>query len=202
LTVLAVGGDGDGLSIGIGHFPHAARRNVNITYLLLDNRIYGLTKGQTSPTTRQGFRTKTSPHGVVETPMNPVELAIIFGATFTARGYSGHPKLLHKLITQAISHEGFSLVHVLSPCLTFAKGSGFEYFNSIVKPLPDDHDPADRQAALVASNDAETIYSGVFYQSESDEYFSRMQQDGSSRGRELDDSHPRIDIEALIDRFS
>ncbi len=202
LTVLALGGDGDGLSIGIGHFPHVARRNLDITYIMMDNRIYGLTKGQTSPTTLEGRRTKTSPAGALEQPLNPVELAVIFNATYVARGYSANLKELQDLITRGIQHRGFSMVHVLSPCVTFGKGSGFDYFGPRTKPLPDDHDPRDRQQALLRSAVEETIYTGVFYETERAEYVEQIQAIGSGVGRELDEDGPRIEVDRLIQRFS
>ncbi len=203
LTVLAVGGDGDGLSIGMGHFPHAARRNIDITYVLLDNRIYGLTKGQTSPTTCQGWWTKTSPQGVVETPLNPIELGIVFGASFVARGYSGAPNGLDPILKAAIEHKGFSLVHIISPCVTFGKGSGYKFFGPLVKELPAEHDPKNRAQALAAATHPETIYTGVFlHDAERKEYASSVQEGGGARGREVDPNPPRIDAEALIDRFS
>jgi len=202
LTVVAAGGDGDGLSIGMGHFPHICRRNMDITYILMDNRIYGLTKGQTSPTTRQGFTTKTSPDGVVEPSINPVEMAITFGASFVARGYSAEQKELQKMITEAIEHPGFSLVHVITPCVTFGKGSGFDYFKDLVKPLPEGFDRSDRRAALEAAWELLPIYTGVMYQVEREEYVSQIQSFGAARGRELDDECPDIDVERIISRFS
>ncbi len=203
LTVLAVGGDGDGLSIGMGHFPHAARRNIDITYVLLDNRIYGLTKGQTSPTTCTGWWTKTSPQGVVETPLNPLELGIVFGASFVARGYSGTPKGLDEILRAAITHKGFSLVHVISPCVTFGKGSGYKFFGPLVKALPETHDPKNRAEALAAATHPETIFTGIMYHDpDRKEYVSLVQEGGGARGRELDPKPPRIDADALIDRFS
>ncbi len=202
LTVIAAGGDGDGLSIGMGHFPHVCRRNINMTYIMMDNRIYGLTKGQTSPTTRQGFTTKTSPDGVIEPSINPVELAITFGATFVARGFSAQMKELQQMITAAIEHPGFSLVHVLSPCVTFGKSSSFDYFKKLVKPLPDDFDKTDRRAALEAAWELLPIYTGTLYQVKRDEYVSQMQGVGAARGREIEDNYPRIDAERIIGRFS
>ena len=191
---------GFGNRIGFG--KHPALLNIDMTYILMDNRIYGLTKGQTSPTTRTGFWTKTSPEGVVETPMCPVELGIIFGASFVARGYSAQQNELQEILVRAIQHKGFSLVHVITPCVTFGKGSGFDYFNQFVKPLPTDHDPFDRRAALEATWEKKSIYTGRFYQTDRAEYLSQMQATGSARGREIDDTAPKIDVEALINRFS
>ena len=202
LTVLAVGGDGDGLSIGMGHFPHTARRNIDLTYVLLDNRIYGLTKGQTSPTTCQGWWTKTSPEGVLEEPLNPLELAIVFGATFVARGYSGRPRDLDGLLKAAIEHKGFSLVHIISPCVTFGKGAGYKFFGPLVDTLSEDHDPTDRNQALAAATDPEKIHTGIFYQIDRPEYVARLQEGGAARGRELSPGPPKIDVDALIQRFS
>jgi 2-oxoglutarate ferredoxin oxidoreductase subunit beta len=204
MTVLVVGGDGDGLSIGMGHFAHALRRNVDLTYLLLDNRIYGLTKGQASPTTCQGTLTKSSPQGVLESPMSPVRIAIGFDASFVARAYSGQPKQLQAMIEAAIQHKGFSLVQVLSPCVTFGKGSGFDFFGPRVKPLPDGHDTGDMYGAMKASDDTDdTIYTGIFFRRESPEYIDQLQAGGGARGRELDATQePQIDVDALIERFS
>ncbi len=202
LTVVVVGGDGDGLSIGAGHLPHAARRNVDITYLMLDNRIYGLTKGQTSPTTPSGWPTKTAPQGVIETPMNPTVLSICYGATFVARGYSTQMPQLSALIAAAIRHKGFSSVQILTPCVTFGKGSGYDYFNAHVTPLPDDYDPTDQVRAYAFASNEEKLYAGILYRHEREEYLSTLRRIGAARGRELDDSAPAIDIGALIRRFS
>jgi len=203
LTVLVVGGDGDGLSIGAGHFPHAARRNVDITYMMLDNRIYGLTKGQTSPTTPTGNWTKTAPGGVIESPMNPAGLALCYGATFVARAYSANMAQLRELIVAAIRHRGFSLLQVLSPCVTFGKGSGYDFFNERVKPLPADYDPSDPGQALALCLDMQqTIHTGVLFRTERPEFVEVMRGIGAARGRELDDSGPAIDADALVRHFS
>ena len=114
LTVLAVGGDGDGFAIGTQHFVHAARRNVDITYVCMDNSIYGLTKGHVSPTTPTDEVTKTSPYGNIEEPMNPVLMALACGATFIARSFSAEVKTSVELIAQGIEHPGFSFVHLIS----------------------------------------------------------------------------------------
>lgn len=120
LTVLVVGGDGDGFSIGGNHFLHACRRNIDITYIAMDNRVYGMTKGQASPTTAPDWtRSKMTPHGTGIRPFQPAAIALAAGASFVARGFSGDPKELTRLLVEAIMHPGFSFVHVLSPCLTF-----------------------------------------------------------------------------------
>lgn len=202
LTVMVVGGDGDGLSIGAGHFPHAARRNIDITYMMLDNRIYGLTKGQTSPTTPSGKWTKTAPQGVIEMPMNPVHLAIAYGATYVARSNSVKLHETQQRIEEAIRHRGFSLVQIMSRCVTFGAGYGFEEFDRTMQPIPEGHDVEDVHRALALVDDPTTIYTGVFYHGQRPEFAESLQAIGAARGRELDESGPQIDIQRLIGRFS
>jgi 2-oxoglutarate/2-oxoacid ferredoxin oxidoreductase subunit beta len=164
LVVVTVGGDGDAFSIGMGHIPHAIRRNMDITYIVMDNEIYGLTKGQPSPTSPVGIEKKASPYGTVERPINPLQLAIACGATWVARGFSSKPKELSELIKAAIQHKGFSLLQVLSPCVTFY--DTYDHFKSITKPLPADHDSHDRLSALKYAIEEQTQYLGLFYQEE------------------------------------
>ncbi|MBI4368802.1 MAG: 2-oxoacid ferredoxin oxidoreductase [Elusimicrobia bacterium] len=135
LTVVATGGDGDGYGIGIGHLIHALRRGVKLTYIVMNNQIYGLTTGQVSPTSDLGHVTKTTPEGSDVFPVNPIRLAIAGGASFVARGFSGDPKGLVDLIAQAIKHPGFALVDVFSPCVTFNKVNTFDFFRSRVYRL-------------------------------------------------------------------
>jgi len=149
LTVIATGGDGDGYGIGGNHFVHSCRRNVDLTYIVMDNQIYGLTTGQISPTSIKGMKTKTTPHGSVENPINPIPLAIAAGATYVARGFSGKQKHLVELFKGAIQHKGFALVDVFSPCVTFNKDNTYQFFNPRVKILEEKgHDPADFHAAM------------------------------------------------------
>ena len=119
LTVLVAGGDGDGYSIGGNHFIHSCRRNMDLTYIVMDNRVYGMTKGQSSPTTDPDWENKLAPHGTGVRPFNPMAIALASGASFIARGFSGDPSGLTKIITEAIEHRGFSFIEVLSPCVTF-----------------------------------------------------------------------------------
>lgn len=164
LTVLAVGGDGDGLAIGGGHLPHAVRRNVDLTYLFLDNGIYGLTKGQTSPTTPQGQVTGTHPYGNPEPPLNPALMALSQGASFVAKGYAGEPKILTEIIAQAFQHRGFSFVHIVSPCVTFDHSNLlYNRLRSLWSPLPEEHNRQDRQAAFALAL-SDKLYAGVYYQ--------------------------------------
>lgn len=138
LTVLVTGGDGDGFGIGGNHFAHAMRRNVDLTYIVMDNQIYGLTTGQTSPTSSVGMKTKSTPFGNVEGPIHPIASALACGATFVARGFSADQKHLTELLRQAIEHKGFSFVDVFSPCVTYNKENTFQWFRPRVKKLEDD----------------------------------------------------------------
>jgi 2-oxoglutarate ferredoxin oxidoreductase subunit beta len=120
LTVIVAGGDGDGFSIGGNHFLHACRRNMDMTYIVMDNEVYGMTKGQASPTTQPDWtRSKLTPHGTGVRRFQPPAIALAAGATFIARGFSGDPNGLTRLLVEAIQHPGFAFVHVLSPCQTF-----------------------------------------------------------------------------------
>ncbi|MCP3662666.1 MAG: 2-oxoacid:ferredoxin oxidoreductase subunit beta [Gammaproteobacteria bacterium] len=120
LTVIAAGGDGDGFSIGGNHFLHACRRNMDLTYIVMDNEVYGMTKGQASPTTKPDWKqSKLTPQGTGVRQFNPAAIALASGASFIARGFSGDPNGLSKLITEGIKHRGFSFIQVLSPCTTF-----------------------------------------------------------------------------------
>jgi 2-oxoglutarate/2-oxoacid ferredoxin oxidoreductase subunit beta len=153
MTVLVTGGDGDGFGIGVGHFIHAMRRNVDLTYLVMDNQIYGLTTGQTSPTSRLGMKTKSMPYGSIECPLNPVAVALAAGATFVARGFSADQKHLTDIIKQAIAHKGFSFIDCFSPCVTYNKDNTFQWFRPRVKKLEDnpDYDSSDWNAAMQKS---------------------------------------------------
>jgi 2-oxoglutarate ferredoxin oxidoreductase subunit beta len=120
LTVLVAGGDGDGFSIGGNHFIHACRRNMDMTYIVMDNEVYGMTKGQASPTTSPDWaESKLTPHGPGVPSFNPAAIALASGATFVARGFSGDPNKLTQIIVEGILHKGFSFIQVLSPCTTY-----------------------------------------------------------------------------------
>jgi len=149
LKVICTGGDGDGYGIGGNHFLHTMRRNVDLTYIVMDNQIYGLTTGQVSPTSVKGMKTKTTPHGSVENPINPIPMAIVGGATYVARAFSGKQKHLVEILKGAIQHRGFALVDVFSPCVTYNKDNTYQWFNPRVKILEDQgHDPANFNKAI------------------------------------------------------
>jgi len=169
LTVICTHGDGDAYAEGLGHMLHAARRNIGIVDLVQDNRIYGLTKGQYSPTTEHGRVTKTSPQGAIEQPVKPLALALTAGATFVARSWSGDITHLAGVIARAIQHRGYALVDVLQPCVTFNRRYGYNFYRPRVYGVEGDtgHDPTDRTAALQwALEWGERIPIGVFYQVE------------------------------------
>lgn len=168
LVVCAVGGDGDAFSIGGGHVPHAARRNIDITYIVMDNEIYGLTKGQPSPTSPIGMERKASPYGSIESPLNPILMALAYNASFVARGFSAKPRELTELIKMALLHKGFSFVQIYSPCVTFY--DTYEHFKRVTAPLPANHDPQDRGRAMQLALDDQTLYLGVFYKADRPSY--------------------------------
>lgn len=165
LTVIVTGGDGDGYGIGGNHFTHTARRNIDLTYIVMNNQIYGLTTGQISPTSRDGMKTKSTPFGSVEMPVNPITSAIMNGATFVARGYSGDVRHLTDLMRQAIEHKGFALVDVFSPCVTFNLDNTHNFFKDRVVKLEDEeHNAADwKLACEKAMVWGDTIYTGLFF---------------------------------------
>ncbi|PYV31104.1 MAG: 2-oxoacid ferredoxin oxidoreductase [Acidobacteria bacterium] len=166
LHVVITGGDGDGYGIGLNHFVHAMRRNLDLTYIVMNNQIYGLTTGQASPTTNKGHKTKSTPRGNVEAPINPVALALVSGATYIARGFSGEAKHLADLIADGIAHKGFSLVDVFSPCVTYNVINTYPWFKQRVYKLEDQpgYDPADMEAAFAKSFEwGDKIPIGLFY---------------------------------------
>jgi 2-oxoglutarate/2-oxoacid ferredoxin oxidoreductase subunit beta len=165
LKVICVGGDGDGFGIGGNHFTHSMRRNVDLTYIVMDNQIYGLTTGQTSPTSRKGMKTKSTPDGNLENPINPIPQAIVGGATYVARGFSGKQKHLVDLLKGAIQHKGFSLVDVFSPCVTYNKDNTYQFFNPRVKILEEQgHDTSNFAKAIETGYQwGEEIPIGLFW---------------------------------------
>jgi len=165
LTVIAAGGDGDGYAIGAGHFVHTVRRNPDITYIVMDNQTYGLTKGQSSPTSAGGYVTSTSPAGNPDNPLNGLALALAAGATFLARGFAAQPKALVALMAAAIAHRGFSIVEVMSPCVTFNKHNTYAWFRANVCDIAerDDYAPTDRGAAFDALTRDGAIPLGIIY---------------------------------------
>jgi 2-oxoglutarate ferredoxin oxidoreductase subunit beta len=167
LEVMVAGGDGDGYSIGAGHFIHSVRRNPDMSYVVMDNRIYGLTKGQASPTSREDFETATTPEGPQQPPVNPLALALASGGTFIAQSFSTDAQRHAELVQQAIEHDGFGFVNVFSPCVTFNDVDTYDYFRDNLADLADtDHDPTDQNAAQEKILEPGTEYMGILYQDE------------------------------------
>src|SRR5690554_5680133 len=166
LTVIASGGDGDGFAIGTAHTIHAMRRNIDLTYIVMDNQIYGLTKGQTSPRSEMGFKTKSTPSGSIESPLNVMELAISSGAGFVAQSFSSDLKELTSLIEQGIQHKGFSLINVFSPCVTFNKINTYDWFKENLTSLSsiEGYDPGDRTQAMNTLMEYNGLVTGLIYQ--------------------------------------
>ena len=166
LTVLACGGDGDGFAIGMGHTIHAMRRNLDITYIVMDNHVYGLTKGQVSPRSDRGFVTKTSPDGSAETPVSALELALSAGAGFIAQGFSKELNELASLIEAGIQHVGFSFINVFSPCVTFNKVNTYDWYSQRLQKIDDltGYNRHDRMAAMQRVMETEGLITGLIYQ--------------------------------------
>jgi len=166
LTVIAAGGDGDGFAIGMSHTLHAIRRNLDITYIVMDNQIYGLTKGQTSPTSAFGFETKSTPYGSIEAPVTPLELALAAGATFVAQGFSSDLKGLTHIIEEGIKHKGFAFINVFSPCVTFNKVNTYDWFKENLVSLDtiEGYDPTDRIQAMKTVMEHKALVTGIIYQ--------------------------------------
>ena len=199
LNVIVTGGDGDGYGIGGNHLTHTARRNVDLTYIVMNNQIYGLTTGQISPTSRLGMKTKSTPFGSVEGPINPITSAIMNGATFVARAFSGDVRHMADLMTQAIQHKGFALLDIFSPCVTFNLDNGHSFFKERVKKLEDqEHDTTDWQMACERAIEwGDTIYTGLFYQVKDTESLGKrepvLKKDGPLAHRKLGLTQEQMD---------
>ncbi|MCF7859774.1 MAG: 2-oxoacid ferredoxin oxidoreductase [Candidatus Cloacimonetes bacterium] len=165
LNVVAFGGDGDMYGEGGNHFLHATRRNPDITLFVHNNMIYGLTKGQASPTSEIGMKTKLQVFGVSEKPLNPIALAISLDVTFVARAFSGHIEKTKEIMKKAISHKGFALVDIFQPCVSFNKINTFKWFEDNTFYLPDDFNSSDRARAFNKSLEEEPFPLGIFYKS-------------------------------------
>lgn len=176
LTVIASGGDGDGFAIGLNHTIHAIRRNLDITYIVMDNQIYGLTKGQTSPRSQVGFQTKSTPKGSIESPLSPLEMALAAGATFVAQGMSSDLKGLTTIIEEAVQHKGFSMVNVYSPCVTYNKINTYDWFKEHVINLSDidGYDPSNRALAMTTLMERQGLLNGIVYQNKESKSYQEL----------------------------
>ena len=175
LTVIVESGDGCNYGEGGNHFLAAIRRNVDITVIVHNNQVYGLTKGQASPTSLEGFATKAQPNGVLLEPFNPVAVAVTMRAGFVARGFSGMPDHLAGLVQQAIAHRGFSLVDVLQPCVSFNRVNTFAWYRERCYEVPEEHDPTDQQAALrLAFETGDRTPIGIIYKNDRPPFHARL----------------------------
>ncbi|MBI2393937.1 MAG: 2-oxoacid:ferredoxin oxidoreductase subunit beta [Deltaproteobacteria bacterium] len=200
LLVLVAGGDGDGFSIGGGHVPHAIRRTLDITYIVMDNQIYGLTKGQLSPTSKRGLKTVTSEYGSLEAPVNPLLYVLAYGANFVAQGTPADMAGLADVIEQAIRYPGFSFVNVQSPCVTFGmEGQQVKAHRATMKTLASiNHDPANRLAAMdLAQQYGQSLHTGVFYKNPD----PPPTLDGQVRERQRQLAEKAIPRERILDMF-
>jgi 2-oxoglutarate ferredoxin oxidoreductase subunit beta len=175
LVVIAESGDGCIYGEGGNHFLGAIRRNIDITVIVHDNQVYGLTKGQASPTSDEGFVTKAQPDGVFEIPFNPIAIAVAMHAGFVARGFVGMEDHLVDLIVRAIDHPGLSLIDVLQPCVSFNRINTFKWYRDRCKPLPSSYDPYDWEKAMkVAQQWGDEIPVGIIYKNDRPPYEQRF----------------------------
>ncbi|UCF97368.1 MAG: hypothetical protein JSV89_19665 [Spirochaetaceae bacterium] len=200
LTVLVVGGDGDSLGIGGGHLPHAARKNVDLTLLILDNYTYGLTKGQSSPTTPWGCVTKTSPYGSPEDSLEVLPVLLAYDVSFVARTSSLQTEEMAGIVTEAMGHPGFSVIHILSPCVTYPV-LGWKVLRERLAPLPASHSPGDKAAALQLACSRDLIYTGIFYSVQKPTLDARLQQLHQSALKRYSSSGKAPSIPSLMERF-
>ncbi|MCB9362880.1 2-oxoacid:ferredoxin oxidoreductase subunit beta [Candidatus Woesearchaeota archaeon] len=171
LKTIVITGDGDCLGEGLNHFVTAARGNQDITVVIHDNQVYGLTTGQTSPTSDKGFKSKSTPQGVIERPVNPLALALTSGATFVSAGFAGDIRQLQTLFEQALTHTGFSLLNVYQPCHTYNKVNTYDWFRDRVYKLDEStHDSSDFHNAVKLAYDPEKLATGVLFQAEHPSY--------------------------------
>jgi 2-oxoglutarate ferredoxin oxidoreductase subunit beta len=201
LKVIVESGDGCNYGEGGNHFLAAIRRNIDLTMIVHDNQVYGLTKGQASPTTMEGFVTKAQPEGVASAPFNPIAVAVAMQASFVARGFSGMVEHLAGLIEKAIAHEGFALIDVLQPCVSFNKVNTFAWYKKRCYTLPEEYDPSDWQAAMgMAMEWGEKIPLGIIYRKQRPTFESRLAvlEQGPLVGRDTD----MRKLQKILEKFS
>lgn len=199
MLVFAVAGDGDCYGEGGNHLIHTIRRNVNIKLLVHNNQVYGLTKGQASPTSLEGMVTKVQTYGVISEPLNPVSLAISLDCSFVARAFAGDVDHLKEIIKEAVRHRGFCLIDILQPCVTFNKINTYEWYRQRVYKLTEDYNPGDRYLAFQKSLEwGDRIPTGIIYKHERPIFEERIPvlKDGPVVKRP-----PLIDIKPLMERF-
>lgn len=176
LNVIAVGGDGDGLAIGGNHFLHAARRNLDMPYFMMDNETYGLTKGQASPATPQGDKTKSTLYGNPEPAMDPCEMAIASGATWVGRAFSADMRGTTDMMVRAMRHRGFAFLNIMSPCVTWRGDDQFRVMKAMVRSLPENHDVASREQARRYTHEKDIMTVGVLYETHVPSLLDRLEE--------------------------
>ncbi len=201
LEVIAFMGDGDCYGIGMGHLIHAMRRNIDIVAVVHNNEVYGLTTGQTAPTSPKGWITKSTPAGSLDIPVNPIALALVSGATFVARGYAGDVKHLTDLIVEAVKHKGFAFIDVFQPCITFNLIHTYQWYQQNIYKLDDsNHDKKDFFRALELSlRPQEKLPIGIFYQTEQPTLESQLSE--LSKGPIAHQDISSVDITDLLKRY-
>ncbi len=196
LTVLAESGDGDMYGEGGNHLLHCIRRNPDLTNIVHNNMVYGLTKGQASPTSPRGLVTPLQIDGVILEPFNPLAVAIALDASFVARAYVGHAEQTRAILKAAILHKGYALVDLLQPCVTFNKLNTYNWFEAHTSPLPADHDPFDRMQAFARACEDDPLRLGIFYQKEKPVFEDQL-------AAYVDDKRPlferRVDVNKLAE---
>lgn len=200
LTVIAESGDGCNYGEGGNHFLAAIRRNIDITLLVHNNRIYGLTKGQASPTTPEGFITKAQPGGVPSASFNPVAVAVAMKAGFVARAFSGRIDHLSELIQKGIAHRGFSLIDILQPCVSFNKVNTFAWYDKRCYPLPEKYDPTDWETAIKTSSEwDDKIPVGIIYVNDRPTFEDHFQvlKEGPLNEKHTD----RLELKRIMDEY-
>lgn len=203
LTVIAAGGDGDGFAIGTNHTIHAIRRNIDITYIVMDNQIYGLTKGQTSPRSLIGMKTKSTPYGSIESDIKILELALSSGATYIAQGFSGDITQLTKIIEEGINHKGFSFVNVFSPCVTFNKTNTYEWFKEKLYNLDEDlnYDNSNRVIAYQKVIESNDLLTGIIYQDKLSKSYNELLSDSKEPLVRQKIKIPKENFDSLLEEF-
>ena len=178
MPVIAIVGDGDCYGEGGNHFIHACRGNHDMTVIVHDNGVYGLTTGQVAPTAQKGFKSKSTPSGIIEVPINPLMLALSSGATFVAQTFAGDAPHMIKMIKEGINHKGFALVNVLQPCVTFNKINTYQYYLQHVYKLPEDYKKGDINQAIQKGMEvtSEKFPLGILYQEERPTFTDQLPQ--------------------------
>ncbi|WP_238885141.1 2-oxoacid:ferredoxin oxidoreductase subunit beta [Clostridium sp. YIM B02551] len=202
LKVIVVGGDGDAYGEGGNHFLHAIRRNLNITQIVGDNQIYGLTKGQGSPTTFLGQITSMQFEGVIQNPINPLAVALAAGATFIGRAFSGDKETLVSVLKEAINHKGYALVDVLEPCVSFNKVNTFKWYKDRVYRLPKEYDATDRVKAMEKALEfGDKIPTGILYKEEGKATFEDLHPVIKNKPPIIDRKWQVNDVEKFLNEF-